>query len=225
MKKILIYAGIFGAALLLVGFQKGFFNFSKMVEPGVTQAPQSSNVSFIDENDVTSIASDNSIEGSVTAINKRPVSNTSLEEFLAFEAKSRGLRVELEALNDIERGIRLDKYLEDLERFEADDRFIAQEAMLMKIQILELRQFEQSVLEEQSLAIAAEYRVRSEQAASNVGDNPSKESVMYKAEAQRIIAEVAAMGDSAFGDGISRNEYLRQQLQNVRVKIYAKGEQ
>ena len=48
---------------------------------------------------------------------------------------------------------------------------------------------------------------------------------MYKAEAQRIIAEVAAMGDSAFGDGISRNEYLRQQLQNVRVKIYAKGEQ
>ena len=96
MKKILIYAGIFGVALLLVGFQKGFFNFSKMVEPGVTQAPQSSNVSFIDENDVTSIASDNSIEGSVTAINKRPVSNTSFEEFLAFETESKGLRAELE---------------------------------------------------------------------------------------------------------------------------------
>jgi hypothetical protein len=28
------------------------------------------------------------------------------------------------------------------------------------------------------------------------------------------------MGDGAFGDGVSRNEYLRQQLQQARVAIY-----
>lgn len=225
MNKVSIFLAILVVTFLMVGFQKGLFDFSKTVEPDITQVLQSSDNGFLDKNDVTSKVSDNATEGSVIAAKEGPVSNTSLKEFLLFESESAGLLVELESLNDTERGIRLDKYLKALEEFEADGRFMAQEAMLVKIKILELRQLEQSALEEQSTAIVAEYRVRSEQAAKKFADNPSAELLTYKVEAQRIGKEVAAMGDEAFGDGISRNEYLRQQLQNARVKIYAKGPQ
>jgi hypothetical protein len=207
VKKISIYAAILVIAFLLVGFQNGLFDFASKIKSDAAHLPQQSGDKYTGVAMEHSTGSDNATEGSAVVTNGDPISDTSLE-------------AELELLNHTERGLRLDQYLEGMERFEADSRFIAQEAMLMKIKILSLRQLEQSVLEEQSLAIVDEYRIRNEQAAKKFRDNPSNELIAYKAEALLIAKEVEAMGDGAFGDGVSRNEYLRQQLQQARVAIY-----
>jgi hypothetical protein len=220
VKKISIYAAMLVIAFLLVGFQNGLFDFASKIKSDAAHLPQQSGDKYTGVAMEHSTGSDNATEGSAVVTNGDPISDTSLEAFLAFEEESKGLLAELELLNHTERGLRLDQYLEGMERFEADSRFIAQEAMLMKIKILSLRQLEQSVLEEQSLAIVDEYRIRNEQAAKKFRDNPSNELIAYKAEALLIAKEVEAMGDGAFGDGVSRNEYLRQQLQQARVAIY-----
>lgn len=217
MKRALSFFVICALAVFFAVIQGGYFTRGEVAE-SLSSAGETEEAGENVDTPVNGIADGESSGGSNSAASNV---EQSLQAFLLFEQESLGLVDELNELNLADRNARLDEYLEDVEYFERDGRFMASEAMILKIQALKLRQLEPHLLEEQSLAIGEGYRVRTEQAQKFLKENPSEELVSYKSEAQRILQEVAAMPDGAFGDGLSRDEYLRVKLQEARVKIYS----
>lgn len=229
MKRIAVVAVVCVAVIVLAGIQNGFFSEdSQHVEnSGGTRSTTVTNDSS--ENARESL---NTTVGQESTIgdgggNKTALSNIdpSLEAFLQFEEDSAGLVAEIESLNEAERNDRLDEYLREVERFEAEGRFMAPEVMLLKAQVLKLRQLPEHVVEERQSALIDEYRVKSEQVQRELAENPSQELVTYKIEAQRIAQEIAEMPNGAFADEAARNNYLRERLQRARIEIYSKKQQ
>ena len=220
MKQVTIYTLICFVAALLAATKQGFFDVNELT----TEASElvKTNVSEDFENPPTGRASLGRARKKPSEA--LPAPEQSLQAFMAFGSESAGLIHELEVLDESQRNVRLDKYLKDLERFEQEGRLIASEAMMLKIQVLKLRKLEDHVFQEQSTAILEGYKSRREQVLKEFGEEPSPELIAYKLRSKQVADEVAAMPSGAFVDEASRNEYLRQQLQQARVEIYSQAE-
>ncbi|WP_193166375.1 hypothetical protein [Microbulbifer hainanensis] len=105
-----------------------------------------------------------------------------------------------------------------IEGIEGEGRILAYEALALKLEWLERNSDSQAEFEQASQALVEEYRSRSLQSAQAYDPYEQVPGfAAYKAEEQRIVAEVQKM--DAFPQGTTRQEYLRQRLREARERL------
>mgnify|MGYP000542138707 CR=1 FL=1 len=106
-----------------------------------------------------------------------------------------------------------------IESIEGEGRMMAYEAMALKLAWLERNSASKIEFDAAAQQLVEEYRQKSSQTAKEY--NPYEDVpgfAEYKEEEKRIVREVQQM--TAFPDDMSRQEYLRRRLQEVREKAY-----
>ncbi|MEX2963773.1 hypothetical protein [Microbulbifer sp. TYP-18] len=107
-----------------------------------------------------------------------------------------------------------------IETIEAEGRVMAYEALALKLAWLERNSADKAAFEQAAAELVEGYREKSQRHTAEY--DPYKEVpgfAEYKQREVEIVKEVQQM--TSFPDGMSRQEYLRQRLQEARKKAYA----
>ena len=105
-----------------------------------------------------------------------------------------------------------------IERVEAEGRVFAFEALSLKLRWLEKNALDESDFKIRSEEIINHYRERALAAQENYDPNDTPGFSEYKKEEARIIKEANEM--QVYPEGMSKQEYLRQELLAARVRAY-----
>lgn len=124
-------------------------------------------------------------------------------------------------LSDAERANRVRELEAEIDRREAARELSASEALLLRVSLVRAAERDKGAQMERAAALADHYRAQSEQreAAFLEAQQNDPRFQRYKQREAQIIAEVDAM--PAIPGGLSRDEYLRQRLQEAREAAYA----
>ncbi|MEW5248960.1 hypothetical protein [Microbulbifer discodermiae] len=107
-----------------------------------------------------------------------------------------------------------------IETIEAEGRVMAYEALALKLAWLERNSADKAAFEQAAAELVEAYREKSQRHTAEY--DPYKEVpgfAEYKQREVEIVKEVQQM--TSFPDGMSRQEYLRQRLQEARKKAYS----
>ena len=91
---------------------------------------------------------------------------------------------------------------------------------MLRLGILRATVDDPAVLESESRRLVEDYRAQAEQAAANRVPDPRDE--RYQTRQAEIAREVMALEE--IPGGVSREEYLRERLRELRIEVYANGQ-
>lgn len=133
---------------------------------------------------------------------------------LAFHARTRAFFAQAPALSVAERTARAKEIEAGVEEYERRGELSASEALLLRIALIHEAVADPSQQAQQIAAVEDRYRVETQrrQAAHAAQRDPMFE--LYKLRESAIVTNVMAMRE--IPGGLSRDEYLRQQLQSER---------
>lgn len=137
---------------------------------------------------------------------------------LAFDAEYRGFFDKAAALSPAEREAEAERLRKGLEEKEAKGELAAGESVLLQIALIRASVDDPAEQTARSEALIGRYQAASEAREKARAQQRSPQFERYKQEERRIVEEVNAM--QAIPEGLSRNEYLRQRLQEAREQAY-----
>ena len=123
-------------------------------------------------------------------------------------------------LGKAERAARAEQLLAQVEARERDGQLLAQEALVLRLGVLRATVDDPAVVESESRRIVDDYQRRAEQAAANRVPDPRD--AQYQTRQAEIAREVMALEE--IPGGVSREEYLRERLRELRIQVYADGQ-
>jgi len=123
-------------------------------------------------------------------------------------------------LGEAERAARAEQLLAQVEARERDGQLLAQEALVLRLGVLRATVDDPAVVESESRRIVDDYQRRAEQAAANRVPDPRD--AQYQTRQAEIAREVMALEE--IPGGVSREEYLRERLRELRIEVYADGQ-
>ena len=138
-----------------------------------------------------------------------------------FEAEAKDFFARAPSLRAVERSERADALSRQIDRYEAIGGLSAGEAVLLRTALVKATVDDPAQQAAEVAVIADRYRARADQrmaafAAQQAGD-PRFQS--YKAREAQVVAEV--MASTTIPAGLTRDQYLRQRLQEERERAYA----
>lgn len=138
-----------------------------------------------------------------------------------FEADAKDFFARAPSLRAVERSERADALSRQIDRYEAEDGLSAGEAVLLRTALIKATVDDPA---EQAAAVAEmadRYRAHADQRmaafATQQASDPRFQS--YKAREAQVVSEVMAM--TSIPAGLTRDQYLRQRLQEERERAYA----
>ena len=142
------------------------------------------------------------------------------EQRQAFEAGARRFLQNASGLGVVERSEQARALSASIDRYESQGGLSAGESLLLRTGLIKATVSDAALQAEQIAALMERYRQRADSrmdayAVQHAGD-PRFQG--YKARERAIVAEVMAM--QQFPGGLSRDEYLRQRLQQARELAY-----
>ncbi|MFV8784139.1 hypothetical protein ACNKU7_17090 [Microbulbifer sp. SA54] len=161
----------------------------------------------------TSVPSGSDMGQSLSAVMSHP----NVKRYLAREARKEALRDYFESVSGNQDKAPVWQLIDEIER---DGGILAYEGLALKLAWLERHSESTEAFAKASEEVLGEYRARAEKSTGEY--DPYKELpgfAHYKARERQIVAEVAGM--EAFPGGVSRQQYLRQRLQEAREEAFA----
>lgn len=138
-----------------------------------------------------------------------------------FEADAKGFFAHAASLRAVERSERADALTRQIDRYEAQGGLSAGEAVLLRTALVKATVDDPARQAEEVAAIADRYRAHADQRmaafAAQQANDPRFQT--YKAREAQVVAEVMAM--PSVPAGLTRDQYLRQRLQQERERAYA----
>ena len=137
-----------------------------------------------------------------------------------FEQETRNFLRDAPTLDDNTRNTRALALSHEINRREQSREFSAGEAVMLRIGLIHAAVKDESERIRQAQTLIARYREQNVQRerAFQAQQRSDAQFQQYKAQEARIVSEVLAM--QYYPDGMSRDNYLRQRLQEARVTIY-----
>jgi hypothetical protein len=142
------------------------------------------------------------------------------EESVAFSEAVRAFFDGYRELGEAERDARAAEIRAQLDERERDGRVLPPEALLLRLGILRATVDDPAVLESESRRLIEEHRIAAEQTAANRVPDPRDQD--YQARQAEIAREVMALAE--IPGGVSREEYLRERLRELRIEMYTGGQ-
>ncbi|MGB4074621.1 hypothetical protein [Pseudomonas sp.] len=139
------------------------------------------------------------------------------EQRLAFHAAYRDFVSNAAKLSSPQREAQARALSEQIEAYEQRSELAMSESLLLQLGLIQLTASDEQEQKEQAAALVARYKARSAEQAAKA-PAPSAEFQRYKTDEKRIVAEVMSM--DSIPAGLSRDEYLRQRLQQAREQHY-----
>lgn len=137
---------------------------------------------------------------------------------LAFDSEYRGFFGKAPQLPEAEREAEAERLRKGLEEREARGELAASESLMLQIALIQATESDPEEQKSRADALLRRYQEASEAREKVLAQQPSPQFKRYKQDEKRIVEEVMAL--EAIPDGLSRNEYLRQRLQEAREQAY-----
>ena len=138
------------------------------------------------------------------------------EQRLRFQETYRDFFTAAPSLEDAERARRAEALRADIERYEQRQELAMSEALVMQLGLIQATVSDEAMQKAQAAALVERYQARS--AARQAQVRPDPQFLRYKDEEKRIVEEV--MTTDEIPHGLSRDQYLRQRLQQAREQAY-----
>jgi len=139
------------------------------------------------------------------------------EQRLAFHQAYRSFVSDAAELSPAQRESQAQALREQIETYEQRSELAMSESLLLQLGLIQLTTGDEQAQKDQAAALVARYKAISAEREAKAA-TPSAEFRRYKADEKRIVEEVLSM--DSFPDGLSRDEYLRQRLQQAREQHY-----
>lgn len=136
---------------------------------------------------------------------------------LQFMADYRRFMQEAAALSAEQRRRQAEALARQIDQREAAAELALSEALLLQLGLAQVQGGDEQTQKAQAEQLLARYQMLSQQRAAQ-GKAADARFSRYKAEEAQIVSEVTAM--SSIPDGLSRDQYLRQRLQEAREQAY-----
>lgn len=142
------------------------------------------------------------------------------EERQAFEARARRFLQQASSLGAVERSEQARALAASIDHYESQGGLSAGESLLLRTGLIKATTTDELLQAEQIAALTDRYRQRAdrrmqEYATQHAGDVRFQD---YKTRERAIVAEVMALRE--IPGGLTRDEYLRQRLQQAREAAY-----
>lgn len=139
------------------------------------------------------------------------------EQRLAFHQAYRSFVSGAAELSPAQRESQAQALREQIETYEQRSELAMSESLLLQLGLIQLTTDDEQAQKDQATALVARYKaISAEREAKSA--TPSAEFQRYKVDEKRIVEEVLSM--NSIPDGLSRDEYLRQRLQQAREQHY-----
>lgn len=139
------------------------------------------------------------------------------EQRLAFHQAYRSFVSGAAELSPAQRESQAQALREQIETYEQRSELAMSESLLLQLGLIQLTTDDEQAQKDQATALVARYKaISAEREAKSA--TPSAEFQRYKVDEKRIVEEVLSM--DSIPDGLSRDEYLRQRLQQAREQHY-----
>jgi hypothetical protein len=138
-----------------------------------------------------------------------------------FEADAKDFFARAPSLRTVERSERADALTRQIDRYEAEGGLSAGEAVLLRTALVKATVDDPARQAEEVAAIADRYRAHADQRMAAFAAQQANDSRFqsYKTREAQVVAEVMAM--TSVPAGLTRDQYLRQRLQQERERAYA----
>ncbi|WP_252272452.1 hypothetical protein [Pseudomonas subflava] len=120
-------------------------------------------------------------------------------------------------LDEAQRRQRAEALAKEIDRREAAGELALSEALLLQIGLAQAEGGDEAAQKARADALVARYQALS-QAREARNKTPDARFSQYKSDEKRIVEEVMAL--DSIPDGLSRDQYLRQRLQEAREQAY-----
>ena len=139
------------------------------------------------------------------------------EQRLAFHQAYRSFVSGAAELSPAQRESQAQALREQIETYEQRSELAMSESLLLQLGLIQLTTDDEQAQKDQATALVARYKAISAEREAKAA-TPSAEFQRYKVDEKRIVEEVLSM--DSIPDGLSRDEYLRQRLQQAREQHY-----
>lgn len=136
---------------------------------------------------------------------------------LQFAADYQGFITSAASLDQAQRQQRAAALAKEIDRREAAGELALSEALLLQVGLAQAEGGDEEAQKARADALVARYQALSAARAAKA-KAPDPHFVQYKSEEKRIVDEVLSM--HSIPDGLSRDQYLRQRLQEAREQAY-----
>ncbi|UDL04205.1 hypothetical protein [Marinobacter sp. CA1] len=137
-----------------------------------------------------------------------------LGDRLAFQDRVRSLFDQADTLTDRQRQQQAAAVRQQLADYEQVGEVSAPEALMVKLALLNLTEADPEQRKRQAQTLVNHYRQQGEQQRQAWASQPTPQFDQYKTQERAIVAEVMAM--ESFPGNLTRDQYLRQRLQQAR---------
>lgn len=138
------------------------------------------------------------------------------ERRLAFHNRYRTFIEQAGTADSASRQLELRELQQRIDELEARGELALSEALVMQLGLIRAAHDDESLQQAQAAALVQRYQQLSASREVQQPANPDFD--RYKAEEKRIVDEVMALQD--IPDGLTRDQYLRQRLQQARERNY-----
>ncbi len=138
------------------------------------------------------------------------------QERLVFHNDYRRFTSRAADLSATERARQAKNLSREIDRYEERGELALSEALLLQIGLIQASGLDEAEQKARAAAMTARYKARS--AAREAERSPDANFARYKTEEKRIVEEVLAM--QQVPGGLSRDQYLRERLQEAREQAY-----
>lgn len=143
------------------------------------------------------------------------------EDYTAFQQNSRRFFSEADQLDEQKRQAEMRQLLDGTNRYEAEGKLVPMEALVLKLAMLRYSSSGDDDYKNKAKVLIDQYKAQSDLREQAWLANPDPQFVEYKRQEQDIVREVMAM--TVIPDGLSRDEYLRQRLEQARIATMGGG--
>ncbi|MFZ5844409.1 MAG: hypothetical protein ACOY3E_16095 [Pseudomonadota bacterium] len=137
------------------------------------------------------------------------------QAFSEFQQHSRGFFDNADKLSEQEKQAQLRQLLDGTNKYEQEGKLVPMEALLLKLAMLRYTTRGDDDYKAKAKSLIDQYKAQSDLREQAWLANPDPNFIDYKRQEADIVKEVMAM--TVIPDGLSRDEYLRQRLEQARI--------
>ncbi len=135
--------------------------------------------------------------------------------FADFQQHSRGFFDNAERLSEQEKQAQLRQLLDGTNKYEQEGKLVPMEALVLKLAMLRYTSNGDDDYKAKAKNLIDQYKTQSDLREQAWLANPDPNFIDYKRQEADIVKDVMAM--TVIPDGLSRDEYLRQRLEQARI--------
>ncbi|QGX40643.1 hypothetical protein [Permianibacter aggregans] len=148
----------------------------------------------------------------------------SVQEYYAyneFQQQTREFFEQAKELDAEQRRKQMNDIKQGTEHYEQQGKLLPMEALILKLAMLKYTAGDEQDYKDRAKALIDQYQAISDASEQAWLANPDPKFIEYKRREMDIVNEVRGM--TTIPDGLSRDEYLRQRLQQARIEAMGAG--